>query len=637
MSEDPSYTPMPSTGAQFGKYRVVRKLGEGAFGSVFEALLPGPMGFAKKVAIKKLRSKLVDDDPKFVQSMVNEARIGGLLHHANIVDIIEFGQVGRHYYLAMEFVDGATLEEMVKICRRRQVLLPRFAIVDLALQACRGLHYAHQLKDHEGMPLNLVHRDLKPSNIIVDREGTAKILDFGIAKAASNLFKTTTTGLVKGTPRYMSPEQISGEEVLTSRSDIFSLGAVLYEVITGRVLFHAQTLPSLMLKIVEARVEREIEQAEVAFPGCGALLDRALRKEPEERFPDSRSLGDALRELGRKYPAEADMAEVIGRLLPEVERTDVREIADSVDLRIDVSETGFDQLSTDISESGKTPIPPPAPSSAGWQQFTAAFGSLDDPPGMSDAETVPFTPPPPPATTMRAAKLASPSGEPRDPPPPPGGSVSGWKFGIVVVGLLATIVLLVLVTIGLWRLPLDTGPRPGDAAVAETVEDGAAPEKEPDAEPTPEEVGGEAPETPAPGPDIEPAAEVPPSPAETPPEESPSPSREVEATPPPPPPPVEVAATAPEPVPDGEEEAPVPLRPGSVSLYVKPWVTIYVDGRQVGTGTNTLRNHPLEGGPHEVQVMCPQLDGRTKSFSFVIDGQHEKLGCWDLNIMDRCP
>ena len=131
----------------------MRKIGEGAFGAVYEAYLPGAMGFEKRIAIKRLRSHLVKGDQRFVRAMVNEAHIGALLHHSDIVDTIEFDQVDGVYYLAMEFVDGA--------------------IVDLMREVRKGLAYAHGLRDREGVPLNLIHRDLKPSNIIVLVEHSA--------------------------------------------------------------------------------------------------------------------------------------------------------------------------------------------------------------------------------------------------------------------------------------------------------------------------------------------------------------------------------------------------------------------------------------------------------------------------------
>ncbi|MDP7114128.1 MAG: serine/threonine-protein kinase, partial [Myxococcota bacterium] len=307
---------MSGAGAKFGKYRIVRKLGEGAFGAVYEAVLPGPMGFTKRLAIKKLRSYLVADDPTFVQSMVNEARIGGLLHHDNIVDVVEFDQVDENYYIAMEFVDGLTLTEVVDICRSRQALLPRFATLKLAIDVCRGLHYAHEFRGADGKSLNLVHRDLKPSNIIVNDAGTAKVLDFGIAKAASNLFNTTASAMSKGTPRYMSPEQISCEGPLDRRSDLFSLGAVLFELVTGRVLFDSESLPGLALKIVGGLPEKDLDEAEVAFPGTREILAKALQKDREERFVDAQEVATALMGLSQQSPPQADMGEVIKRLIP---------------------------------------------------------------------------------------------------------------------------------------------------------------------------------------------------------------------------------------------------------------------------------------------------------------------------------
>ena len=156
-------------GARFGKYRLLRKLGEGGFGTVYEALLPGPMGFTKRVAIKKLRGHLLGEDDRVVQALINEARIGGLLHHDNVVDILEFGQVGPHYYMAMEHVAGATLTDILRLCAKRGVRLPPFAVVEWGRQMARGLAHAHDLRDVDGNPVGLVHRDLKPSNVIVDR------------------------------------------------------------------------------------------------------------------------------------------------------------------------------------------------------------------------------------------------------------------------------------------------------------------------------------------------------------------------------------------------------------------------------------------------------------------------------------
>ena len=582
-----------TTGAAFGKYRIVRKLGAGAFGSVFEALLAGPMGFSKKVAIKKLHSKLVEEDPKFVQSMVNEARIGGLLHHANIVDVIEFGHVGKHYFLAMEFVDGATLEEIVKICRRRQVLLPRFAIVDLAIQVCRGLYHAHNLKDHQGNPLHIIHRDLKPSNIIVDREGTAKICDFGIAKAASNLYQTTATGMVKGTPRYMSPEQITGDVELTPASDIFSLGAVLHEVITGKILFHAESFPQLIHRIVSVDVTRDLDAAEAAFPGSRKLLERALAKDPADRYPDARALAADLRELGHSYPAEADMAEVIERLLPEVDRTDVREIESSRDLDLDASLS--DSLDTEIGAvSAAASIAPADPASTGWQRFSSMLPGGEGPPSSGAM------------TPVNLSDAVQPSLSQDDETQAITGQVAprrrpGWHY---LAGI--ALLLLIGVAVGVVKGLGDTETGDETTPVSEVM--------------TEEEVTGTVPPPPEPAKQEEPTPEPTPEPQT----EEPLPAEPATEEP-----------AEPEPVEEPVEETPPSYRPGTVSLYSRPWAEIYVDGSHV-VSANALKEHGLEGGPHSIHMVCPSKDGRQKTFEFFVDGNAVNLGCWDFESMGPC-
>jgi len=364
----------PGDGVPFGKYRIVRKLGNGAVGTVYEALLPGPLGFAKRVAIKRIRPSVLDQDPTIRQSMINEARIGGLLHHDNIVDVLEFDRADDQYYLAMEFVDGLTLADILRICRRRRVMLPRFAVVAIAQGVCRGLHHAHRLRDHEGLHLRLVHRDLKPSNIIVNRGGTPKILDFGIAKATSNLVTTTTGASIKGTPRYMSPEQITGNTTLDPRSDLFSLGAILYELITLRPAFEADSVLTLAYRIVAGDTGDLIAHSEDVFPGSGAILGSLLTKQPDDRYPDARTLAEDVRELGRSYPAEADMAEVMGRLLPAAERPGVRAVQDVSELARDDSETP-DVMA--YEEPVLVTLAGSGPRTGGWNRFVERFDRMD--------------------------------------------------------------------------------------------------------------------------------------------------------------------------------------------------------------------------------------------------------------------
>ena len=377
------------------------------------------MGFTKRVALKKIRSHLVRDDPKFVQSMINEARIGGLLHHANIVDVLEFDQVGRHYYIAMEYVDGGTVTEIVRTCRKHQVSIPRFAILDLALQICRGLHHAHTLRDLSGNPLDLIHRDLKPSNVIVDRNGIAKICDFGIAKAASNLGHSTHSAVIKGTPRFMSPEQITGGSSLTPASDVFSLGAIFYELITGMTLFRAYSFHSLAFQIIEVSIGDAPRKVEVLFPGFGPIFERMVAKSPGDRYPDARSLADDLRGLAENNPPRADMTDVMTYLLPNLEHTGSRAIDGTGDLDEDSDMitqiwSADDSQADEADRTGQStaqiwyseedlieaederesdeihddsPFEPQSSDGANWERFSKAFQrlSLDSEDGSSAA------------------------------------------------------------------------------------------------------------------------------------------------------------------------------------------------------------------------------------------------------------
>ncbi len=364
-------------GIRFGKYRLLRKLGEGAFGSVYEALLPGPMGFTKRVAVKRLRAAVLEDNPKVVQALINEARIGGLLHHGNIVDILEFGEVDGRYYMAMEYVDGPTLGEVIQACRMNRVLVPRFAVIDMAMGVCRGLHHAHTLRGLDGAPLGLIHRDIKPSNLILDAEGRAKILDFGIAKAASNLYATTTSAVVKGTPRYMSPEQVEAG-VLSARSDIFSFGVVLYEAITGHLLFTARELAPMLRQILLEDLSDSIAKAEEALPGCGPILSRCLDRNPPGRFSTAKQLGDAMAELRKEYPADADMAEVVARLMNRVASSRSFQVVHPSDLENEETDD-WQAPAGPYPEDVEADDEPTVRYDSAWDRFTTVFHDAEWP------------------------------------------------------------------------------------------------------------------------------------------------------------------------------------------------------------------------------------------------------------------
>jgi len=277
----------------FGDYRLTHLLGKGGMASVYRAVRSGPMGFAKQVAIKRLHPSLTRDSA-ILKALVNEARIGGQLKHPNIVEIYEFNRVGDTYYLAREFVDGWTLDRVLQLSRKHEQPLPPSVVLDIVIQSCEGLQYAHTLESLDGTEVHLVHRDLKPANIIVGRKGVAKIMDFGIAKADTNLFKTTLVDTTKGTPHYMSPEQVGGDPTLGPTSDIFALGALLFELTTGKVLFRGDSLASILFAVSRAEVEDQVAEVEAAVPGLGDILARCLQREPTARYPTAKALMDEL-------------------------------------------------------------------------------------------------------------------------------------------------------------------------------------------------------------------------------------------------------------------------------------------------------------------------------------------------------
>ena len=203
----------------FGRYDLIGLIGIGGMAEIYHGRLRGPMGFAKEVAIKVLSTGSSVDD-RFSRSLINEAHVGGQLHRTNIVEIFEFDQDedGR-YYLVMEFVDGWTLDKVIQTCIDAKILIPSSVVIEVITKVCSGLEYAHNYRNKLGTAIELVHRDIKPSNILLSRTGEVKIADFRLAKTKTNPFQTEHR-VVKGTPAYMSPEQVRGDS-LRCFSDIF--------------------------------------------------------------------------------------------------------------------------------------------------------------------------------------------------------------------------------------------------------------------------------------------------------------------------------------------------------------------------------------------------------------------------------
>jgi len=301
---------------------LVDLLGVGGMARVYRALRPGPMGFAKELAIKLILPSLTQGNQALVRALTDEARLGGQLRHPNIVDVYEFGAVADERYLAMELVEGLSLETLIEGAQARGVRLPASAVLDLALQACDGLAYAHVAQGAEGQALELVHRDLKPSNILLSTAGQAKIMDFGIARATSALHRTTTPG-TKGTPEFMAPEQIEEPGRLDRRVDLFALGSVLFTALTGQRLVQAQSLDALLWQIVSGEYLPRLALLDEILPQAHPILRRCVAQRREERYADatrlSSELGALREELGDRLGCKELMASLAARFATQEE------------------------------------------------------------------------------------------------------------------------------------------------------------------------------------------------------------------------------------------------------------------------------------------------------------------------------
>ncbi len=298
----------------FGRYRLLSLLGAGGMARVYRAVLPGPMGFEKEVAVKRIDLQLTEDG-QFVQALVNEARLGGELRHRNLVEIYEFDQVGGHYYLSMQYVDGWTLQQVLRLCREIEQPMPVSVAVAVVISICEGLHYAHSAVSRSGQPLNLVHRDLKPANIMISRAGEVLVMDFGIAKADTNAFHNTSVGVSKGTPLYMSPEQVRGEP-LDRRSDLFSLGSVLFEMVSSEPCFRGEDLVSILHHITVSQPQSVIDRMPSEARILEPIITGCMAGEPEGRFQSARQLRLALVQLQRDLPAAPSLADWLDDVLP---------------------------------------------------------------------------------------------------------------------------------------------------------------------------------------------------------------------------------------------------------------------------------------------------------------------------------
>lgn len=299
---------------QFGNYQIIRKIGAGGMAQVFEAQRLGLEGFSRRVALKCILPEMTKDT-RFVEMFVNEARLGSQLHHPNIVEIQDFNKVNDIYYIAMEFVEGIDLSDVISKFREQEREFPPGLVIDILLQTLDGLGYAHAATTDDGTEMGLVHRDIKPSNLLLTRRGTVKIADFGIAKAATNAYQTRTAELTKGSLAYMAPEQITRETSPSPRSDLFSLGAVFFEMLSLRALFDGDNMPSIMFKVAQVEIDRDMSELENLYPQFIPIMRKALARDVHERYQSASEMANDLRPLRQLYPPGPTIHEIAAEFI----------------------------------------------------------------------------------------------------------------------------------------------------------------------------------------------------------------------------------------------------------------------------------------------------------------------------------
>lgn len=376
---------MSATLRKLGRYELTRRLAKGGMGEIYLARARGAGGFEKRVIIKTILPHLAEEE-EFVTKFLDEGRIVVQLTHGNIVPVFDMGEQDGEYFIAMEYVEGLDLREVLKRLDASGEQLPVEHALHIAAEICKGLGYAHRKSDEQGRPLSIVHRDVSPSNVLISREGEIKIIDFGIARAAGRLSQTAN-GRIQGKCCYMSPEQTRGQP-LDHRSDIFACGVVLYEMLTGRRPFEGRTdLESLELVrrcefdppgVLRPEVPGEVDQ----------IIERALAVDPDARYQNIEDLyvdlQHAIYAVGQAVTSQG-LAQALGAIFAEEAAPPARK-ARNLDEALELE---LDRLGSEASDAGlRTGTPAadlqPARSPGDSPTFEASSTGDDAPEGLSE-------------------------------------------------------------------------------------------------------------------------------------------------------------------------------------------------------------------------------------------------------------
>ena len=331
---DPNAAPQ-----RLGRYQLLRKIAVGGMAEIYLARVSGAAGFEKEVVVKRILPQLAQSD-EFYQMFLDEARIAATLQHPNVVQIYDAQNVGGEHFIAMEHLDGADLLTIRRVLAERRQGLPVQHSVFITSGVASGLHYAHEKRGLDGRPLEIVHRDVTPQNIILTREGGIKLVDVGIAKATNRL-TSTGFGTLKGKLAYMSPEQCRSEQV-DRRSDIYSLGIILFELTTGKRLYRGMSEYEVLRQVIET----DVPAPSTLLPGYPSDLEqvvmRALARDRDQRYPTALAFHQDLERFARSrgvVGSSLALAEFLSPLLEEAER----QVEERMQRRLSATEADGDE------------------------------------------------------------------------------------------------------------------------------------------------------------------------------------------------------------------------------------------------------------------------------------------------------
>ncbi len=327
---------------QLGRYHLLDRIAFGGMAEIYRAKTFDANGQPHLVAVKRVLAHLAEDDD-FIQMLVDEAKIASVLRHASIARVYEFARAHGEYFIAMEHVDGKDMRTVLERCRAKKKPIPPEHAAHICAEVGAALHAAHSAVDSRGRPLRIIHRDVSPSNIICSYAGEVKLCDFGIAKATLSRV-TTKTGVIKGKVKYMSPEQALGRK-LDHRSDVFSLGSCLYEMLTRIPPFTATNEMDLLIKVRDAKYRPISELQPGLPPELEAICDKCLTRSRANRYQTAAEAEGDLRAFLRKFMPNYSRSH-LGRFIRKSFATEIER-----ELRMLEEYVMTDEVSDDVGES----------------------------------------------------------------------------------------------------------------------------------------------------------------------------------------------------------------------------------------------------------------------------------------------